>query len=109
GPLGPAPPSAAGEGIRAGARRVVAETQSPVTCLAWSPDGRRVAAGTEDGTVHIADAATGKEVGRFPTNGSLKSLAFSPDGKALALGQSGRGIEVWDIADGQQRKSGARV
>jgi prolyl oligopeptidase len=62
------------------------------TAVDWfvpSPDGKRVAVslsenGSEDGTVHVFDAATGAELGdkieraQFPTGGG--SLAWRPDG-----------------------------
>ncbi len=43
---------------RAGPPRLLVEHQSPVASLAWSADGRRLAAGTQDGTVHATEAAT---------------------------------------------------
>src|SRR5262249_61208212 len=78
-------PGAAARQPRAGPPRLLAEHPGPVTCLAWSADGRRLAAGTQDGTVHVTEAATGKVLS-FPTQGSaVTALAFSPDGQALAL------------------------
>src|SRR5438105_3424800 len=47
--------------------RALAEYKSPVLCVAWSSNGRWLVAGTKDGTVHVTEAATGKEVHRFPT------------------------------------------
>jgi hypothetical protein len=91
---------------RAGPPRVLVEYKSPLTCMAWSPDGRVVAAGTEDGAIHITEAATGKEVNSFPVGATITALAFAPDGKKLVLGQPGQPSSIWDIAAGKEVPSG---
>ena len=52
--------------LRSGLPRILVEFKTVVTCLAWSADGPRIAAGTPDGTVHVSEVATGK-VRSFPT------------------------------------------
>jgi WD40 repeat protein len=54
-------------------------------CVAYSPDGMRIALGTSDGTVRIQQRRTGRLVRtlRLPSGG-VNSLAFSPDSKWLA-------------------------
>jgi WD40 repeat protein len=88
---------------RAAPPRVLAELDGPVLCLAWTSDGRRLAAGTRNGTVQILEAATGKKVASIPTQGAVGSLAFSADGKKLAvcLSESGK-ISVWQADTGAQ-------
>jgi RNA polymerase sigma factor (sigma-70 family) len=93
-----------GAPLRAGPPRVMVEHKSPVACLAWSPDGRWVAAATEDGAIHVTEAATGKEVRSFPVGPAVTSVAFSPDGKRLALSQPGR-PSIWDIDAGKEQPS----
>jgi WD40 repeat protein len=91
------------QALRAGPPRVLAEHQSPVASLAWSADGRRLAAGTQDGTVHVTEAATGKVVRSFPTHDSAVTvLAFSPDGKALELFNKLLRQSTWDAGTGEQ-------
>jgi hypothetical protein len=54
------PPAFAGDTpARTGPPRVLAEFDGPVTCLAWSADGRRLAADSVDGTVHVVEVGTG--------------------------------------------------
>jgi WD40 repeat protein/serine/threonine protein kinase len=78
-----------------------------VTSVAYSPDGKRLASGSHDGTVRVWDAATGQQLRVLrghtaPVNG----VAFSPDGKriASASGEAGRPgeVKVWDVASGQE-------
>src|SRR5260370_31342119 len=98
-------PPITGTPLRAGPPRVLVEHKSPLTCLAWSPDGRWVAASTEDGTILVTEVATGKEVRSFPVGAAITALAFSPDGKRLALSQPGRPSSIWDIDAGKEQPS----
>jgi hypothetical protein len=97
-----APPDKDAPG-RAGPPRVLVKFDTPVTCLAWSADGRRVAAGAPDGTVHIIEAATGK-VRAIPTfkGDAITALALSPDGKVFAAFNSKLRLSKWDADTGEQ-------
>jgi len=88
--------------------------------LAFSPDGRDLAAGwVESGSpiVALRDVGTGRERWRIapPVSESL-CLAFSPDGLSLAVGPSERGdsgpMKLYDVRDGEERspsKSAGRL
>jgi WD40 repeat protein/serine/threonine protein kinase len=78
---------------------------SGVRCVAYAPDGKRLATLTGDspedeGEVKVCDAQTGKELLSF--KGGRMSLAFSPDGKGLTtLGGAGQ-VKVWDAQTGKE-------
>src|SRR5262249_17832622 len=53
--------------------------------LAFSPDGRRLAAGRPDHLLSIYDLGTTREVGRLERLPALTRIAFDPGGRLLAL------------------------
>jgi WD40 repeat protein len=71
----------------------------PVYSVAWSPDGKRLATGSEDKTAKVWDAATGKELLTLSGHSApVNSIAWSPDGKRLATGSDDKTAKVWDAA-----------
>src|SRR5262249_33989836 len=77
-------------------------------CLAFSPDGKRIAVGnTQRLAVQLFDAASGKELRRFRSWPSVKHVVFSPDGKSLAAGRSTGTVSVWDVETGKPRPCSA--
>lgn len=77
---------------------------SAVTCMAFSPDGERIATGSSDCTVRLWDSRTGQEQLRLAAEGLVMCLAFSPDGTLLVTGASdgGKG-RVWDSRTGKEK------
>jgi WD40 repeat protein len=66
--------------------------------MAFSPDGKVLVAGSQDGLV-LWDPGARKELYRLPGVWA-RSLAFAPDGKTLAVSEYAR-IQLRDAATGQ--------
>jgi WD40 repeat protein/serine/threonine protein kinase len=77
---------------------------SSVRCVAYDPDGKRLAAvcngGPDGDNVMVWDAQTGKELLSF--KGGILSIAFSPGGKRLATLSGPRQVKVWDAETGKE-------
>jgi WD40 repeat protein len=76
----------------------------PVETVAFSPDGRIIASGSNDKTIKVWDTATGTLRGTLSGHaGLVLSVAFSPDGQTLASSSDDRTIKLWNAATGTLR------
>ncbi|MGA3167229.1 MAG: hypothetical protein ABSF14_14065 [Terriglobia bacterium] len=94
-----------------------------VTAVVFNPDGRSVAAATNEGTIVLWDVASGQEICRLPEHlqktkkrggvsislprHGIDALGLSPDGRFLAAAEAaeekvGGTVRVWDVASRQE-------
>jgi tricorn protease-like protein len=74
--------------------------------IAWSPDGRWLASGSDDRTVRVWAAETGKL--RRTLEGHtdwVRSVAWSPDGRWLASGLNDGTVRVWAAETDELRRT----
>ena len=72
--------------------------KSLVSQLAFSPDGKRLAASGSDQAVRLWDTGSGNMVNSLPFDTTrINALVYSPDGSLLAAGSGGgsKSSEVW--------------
>ena len=74
--------------------------------VAFSRDGRRMAAGDDTGVVEVWRLGTGEDpVALLGHKHQVWALAFSPDGSLMASGDRGGQVNLWNLADGTLQRS----
>ncbi|MCP4345291.1 MAG: PQQ-binding-like beta-propeller repeat protein, partial [Desulfobacterales bacterium] len=74
-----------------------------VSSVSFSPDGTRIASGSDDNTVRLWDVETGKELSVFKGHSSLvSSVSFSPDGTFITSGSADNTVRLWDVETGKE-------
>ena len=78
------------------------EHQSPVCSIMYSPQGDRLASGSNDHTVREWSRESAKCLQVFRGhNSGVTSVAYAPDGDKLASASHDKTIRVWSISSGE--------
>ncbi len=82
--------------------------------LAWSPDGRWLAAGSQTGIITVWDGTTGKETLTFQGHSGAETadwftaiitcVAWSPDSRQLASTGDDKTFRLWDLTTGKETR-----
>ncbi len=78
------------------------ETFGLILSVAFSPDGRHLAAGTANGEIRLWDLQEDQQLPPLIGHTDwVKRLAFSPDSTMLLSGSVDQTVRVWDLTTGQ--------
>ena len=70
-----------------------------VNSIAFSADGKKLAAGSDDLTATVWDAASGELLSTLSGHsGEVTGVAFLPGGKYLATASSDGTLRFWDLS-----------
>jgi eukaryotic-like serine/threonine-protein kinase len=84
--------------------------KSPITAIAWSPDGSYIASSSGDKSVHVSAWNTMDARNAMDWSGSLVyrlhsrtvlSVVWSPEGTRIASSDWGRTVQVWNANTGE--------
>src|SRR5262249_19158861 len=81
-----------------------------VRCIAFSPDGTRLATGSADTSIRLWDLATGEATSVLRGHDRpVSKVCFAPDGRILASGSAGGEITLWDVTGPEGRERPGRL
>jgi RNA polymerase sigma factor (sigma-70 family) len=93
-------------------RRRLDGREDSFMCLAWSADGKTLAAGANDNSVRLWDAAAGKEMRRLEGhtgdvrrgNAGVVAVAFALGDTTVISAGMDKTVRLWDAASGKERR-----
>jgi WD40 repeat protein len=68
-----------------------------VKCVAFSPDGKQIAAGDDSNVLIVRDVSSGRTTCSAKLTGAVWGCAFSPDGKYVCCGDASGRHSVFDV------------
>jgi WD40 repeat protein len=77
-----------------------------VLAVAVSPDGRTIVSGSDDRTVKVWEAESGRLLRSLEGHtGGVNAVAVSPDGRTIVSGSDDRTVKVWEAESGRLLRS----
>jgi WD40 repeat protein len=74
-------------------------------CLAFSPDGTRLAVYTQHGEITLRDGKSGIEVGKVKVSDPVSAITFSHNNRLLAASTADNRVAVFDLSSPNSAKS----
>ncbi len=87
-------------------RSVFTETFDAVNAIAFSPDGKLLAAVSANGEIRLWQMSGYPQTGQLLLSwqghgGSVQAVAFSPDGGTLVTGSNDQTVKLWEVQTGR--------
>jgi WD40 repeat protein len=89
--------------VAQGRELAVLDHPSAVASAAFSSHGARLVTGCTDGTAHVWDATSGREITLLQGHtDTVKDARFSPDGARIVTASRDGAARIWDAASGRE-------